>query len=130
MMKRMSLLGALVLAAPAAHAAELIVTVSGVSQTTGIIRVVVISDPDGNARQNESRNVDAALSQNGVLTTRFLGLSTGLYGIVAVEDKVTNHALEKAVTGSVGAPVANSAEVRVMLAEPKTAVTVPLVTAR
>lgn len=130
MIMRMLAVAALMCIAPAAFAAELVVTVSGISQPHGTIRVVVIADPDGNARQDESRNLDASQAKDGVLTTRFLGLSAGNYGVVAIEDKVVNHAIEKAVTGTVGAPVASSTEVRVTLAEPKTLVSVPLTSVR
>ena len=113
------------LATPAL-AADLVVSVTGITQSTGSIRVVIILDPDGIARQGESRNLDAAQARNGVLTTKFKGLSPAKFGIVAVEEKTVNHALERAFTGHVAAPVASSNEVRVELAEPSTAVVVPL----
>ena len=130
MITRMLALVVLMSSASAAFAAELDVTVSGITQSKGIIRVVVVADPDGNARQDESRNLDASLAKDGVLTTRFLGLSAGTYGVIAIEDKVVNHAVEKAVTGTVGAPIASSTQVHVILAEPKTVVSVPLASVR
>jgi len=107
-------------------AADLIVSVTGIDQPRGVIRVVVITDPNGAARQAQSRNVDLAAARDGVLTTAFLGLSPGLYGVIAIEERSVNHAVEKAVTGTVAAPLATSAEARVTLAEPKTTVAVSL----
>ena len=107
-------------------AAELVVTVTGITQTTGIIRVVTILDPDGAAHQDASRNLDAGQAKDGVLTTHFKGLSPAKFGVIAVEEKTINHALEKAFTGQVAAPVAASTEVRVDLVEPSSAVTVAL----
>ncbi len=130
MIVRIVTLLALLLVAPAAFAAELVVTVSGITQPKGVIRVVVISDPDGFARQDASQNLDASGAKDGVLTARFSGLSAGIYGLVALQEKSINHALEKAVTGSVGAPVSTSSEVHVTLVEPKTTITVPLTVAR
>lgn len=116
--------------APAAFAADLIVTVTGVTQTTGTIRVVTIFDPDGVARQGESRNLDASTARDGVITTRFKGLAPTTLGVVAVEEASVNHAIEKAFKGGVAAPAASSAEVRVVLAEPSMTVTVPLAPSR
>ena len=130
MMIRTLAFGAMMVSASAASSAELTVTVSGINPAKGVVRVVVIADPGGNARQDQSRNLDAADAKDGVMTTKFLGLSPGPYGVVAIAEKSVNHALEKAMTGSVAAPLATSAEVRVTLAEPATAVTVPLTSAR
>ncbi len=118
------------LAAHSARAAELVITVTGIDQARGVIRVVLIADPNGNAHQSQSRNVDTAASKDGVLTTSFIGLAPGLYGVVVLEDRPVNHAVEKAVTGKVGAPIATSSEVRVTLAEPKMVVSIPLTPTR
>jgi uncharacterized protein (DUF2141 family) len=113
-----------------AQAAELAVTVTGISQAQGVIRVVVIMDPNGNAHQAQSRNVDVSTAKDGALTVSFMGMAPGLYAVVALEDKKVNHAMERAVTGAVGAPVSSTSEVRVTLAEPKTAVSIPLAPTR
>ena len=120
----------LFLAGQTADAAELAVTVTGISQAQGVIRVVVIMDPNGNAHQAQSRNVDVSTAKDGAVTISFMGVAPGLYAVVAIEDKKVNHAMERAVTGAVGAPVSASSEIRVTLAEPKTAVTVPLTPTR
>ena len=123
-------LAVILLAAHSARAADLAITVTGIDQARGVIRVILIADPNGNAHQSQSRNVDTAASKDGALTTSFIGLAPGLYGVVVLEDKPVNHAIEKAVTGTVGAPMATSSEVRVTLAEPKTAVSIPLTPTR
>jgi len=95
---RRLLLAALCVAAlvPSARAADLDVTVTGVTADSGDIRVIVITDPDGLARQDRSLNLKAASAKDGVIITRFLGLSPGRYGVVATHDSHVNHALEKA----------------------------------
>lgn len=110
----------------AAAAADLIVNVSGLSSSEGIARVVVIADPDGHAHQDASRNVPLADTKDHQLTTTFLGLTPGRYGVVVIEESAVNHAIEKAVTGTVAAPKASSKEVRFTLSEPKSVVTVAL----
>ena len=127
---RLIALLALLCAAPAAFAADLIVTVTGVTHTTGTIRVVTIFDPDGVARQGESRNLDASTAKDGVISTRFKGLAPTTLGVVAVEEASVNHAVEKAFKGGVAAPSASSAEMHVVLVEPSTTVTVPLAPSR
>ena len=126
MMKRVLALAALICAASAAHASDLIVTVSGVSPASGIVRVILMDDPDGAAHQEESRNLDASQAKDGMLTTRFKGLAPNTFGVLAVEEKTVNHALEKAFTGKVAAPMASSPETHVTLVEPSTAVTIQL----
>jgi len=128
MLIRRPLLAALFLAAlvPAARAADLEVTVTGVTADTGDVRVIVITDPDGLARQDRSLNLKASGAKDGVITTRFLGLAPGRYGVVATHDAHVNHALEKAVTGSVTATAGTSNEARVAVVEPATPVTLSL----
>jgi len=124
---RLPILAALcLLAAAPAGAADLVVTVTGVAAPAGDVRVIVIADPDGAARQDLSRNVAAAGAAGGVLTTRFQGVAPGRYGVIASHDSSVNHALEKAVTGKVGAARATSPEVLVTVAEPAAAVTLAL----
>ena len=125
---RRLLLAALCAAAfvPAARAADLDVTVTGVTADSGDVRVIVITDPDGLARQDRSLNLKAASAKDGVITTRFLGLAPGRYGVVATHDAHVNHALEKAVTGSVAANGAVTNEARVVVVEPATPVTLSL----
>jgi len=125
---RRLLLAALCVAAlvPSARAADLDVTVTGVTADSGDIRVIVITDPDGLARQDRSLNLKAASAKDGVIITRFLGLSPGRYGVVATHDSHVNHALEKAVTGTVAANGGVTNEARVVVAEPATPVTLSL----
>lgn len=115
----------LALATPA-HAADLIVHVTGLVSSTGVARVVVIGDPDGNAHQQTSRNVTLDGTKGNQVTTTFLGLSPGKYAVVVIEEDGTNHAIEKVFTGKVAPPQATSDEIHVTLAEPKSMVEVPL----
>jgi len=110
----------------AAHAADLEVTVAGIAADTGDIRVIVITDPDGLARQDRSQNLKAANAKNGAIVARFLGMSPGRYGVIATQDSHVNHALEKAVTGKVTANAGTSNQARVDVGEPTTAVTLTL----
>ena len=121
---------ALMCAAQAAQAADLIVTVTGIPQPTGIIRVVIIDDPDGVAHQESSRNVDAAQSRDGTLTTRFEGMAPSRFAVVALAEPAINHAVELAVKGAVAPPRAVSQEIRFNLVEPSTTVVVPLALVR
>ena len=114
------------LAVSPAFAADLTVTVSGIVSKAGVVRVVIISDPDGHARQDASRNLSTADAVDGVLSTKFKGLSAGDYGVIAVEEPKINHAIEKAVSGTVTAPSGVSQQVRFVLAEPTSTVTVAL----
>jgi uncharacterized protein (DUF2141 family) len=124
---RLALLVAACLAAAPADAADLMVTVAGITASAGAVRVVVIADPDGAARQETSRNLPAsAAGGDGTLSTRFQGLAPGRYGVIASHDSGANHAVEKAITGKVGRASATSEPARVSLAEPSTAVTVTL----
>ena len=122
----LAVLATLFLTVAHARAADLVVTVKGITQDTDTIRVVLLADPDGVAHQKASRNLDAAQSVNGELTTRFLGLAPARFGVVAIEDRKVNHALEKAFTGTVAAPRATSVETKVDLAEPNTTVILQL----
>ena len=110
----------------AVRAADLEVTVTGVTADSGDVRVIVITDPDHLARQDRSLNLKAAGAKDGVLTTHFLGMTPGLYGVVATHDSHVNHAMERAVTGTIGANAGASGEVRVTVAEPVTTVTLTL----
>ncbi len=112
--------------ASSGFAADLVVTVTGVTPDRGDVRVVVIADPDGMARQDASRNLKAATAQNNVITTRFIGLAPGPYGVVALSDRHVNHSLERAIGGKNDASSPNSGEIRVTLAEPATPVTLAL----
>ena len=109
-----------------ATAADLEVTVTGITGTTGDVRVIVITDPEGMARQDRSQNVKVSTAKDGALTARFLGLSPGRYGVIATQDVHVNHALEKAVTGKVAAASSTSEVARVTVAEPTAAVTLTL----
>ena len=124
--KVLALLALLSLAASTARAADLVVTVKGITQETGTIRVVLLGDPDGVSHQKASRNLDASLAVNGELIARFIGLAPARLGLVAIEERKVNHALEKAFTGTVAAPRATSAEAKVDLVEPSTAVVLQL----
>lgn len=117
---------AALLPAAAAHAADLVVTVQGVTADSGDVRVVVIADPDGLARQDMSRNLRAATARDGAIVTHFLGVPAGTYGVIATHDRHVNHAIEKLIDGSVSKPESTSTEVRVVVAEPKTPVTLVL----
>lgn len=128
-MRRLLPVACLALAAlvpAAARAADLVVTVQGVTADSGDVRVVVISDPDGLARQDMSRNLRAASAKDGVIVTHFLGVSPGPYGVVATHDRHVNHAIEKLVTGSISKPESTSTEARIVVAEPSTPVTLVL----
>ena len=115
-----------VLAAPAAFAADLEVKVTGMKSNDGDIRIVVISDPNGMARQSDSKNVKVSTAFNGIVTTRFLGMAPGTYGLVASHDRHVNHAFENAVTGKISSPLASSNQVNVVVAEPTASVTLTL----
>jgi uncharacterized protein (DUF2141 family) len=117
--------GLLALTLPA-QAADLVVNVTGLAGTSGVARVVIIGDPDGNAHQQMSRNVPLDGAKDNQVSTTFLGLAPGLYGVVVIEESGANHAIEKAFTGKVAPPQASSDEIRVTLAEPKSVVVVPL----
>ncbi len=117
---------AALLPAAAARAADLVATVQGVTPDSGDVRVVVISDPDGLARQDMSRNVPAATAKDGVVVVHFLGVSPGPYGVVATHDHHVNHAIEKMFTGTVSKPESTSTEAKVVVAEPSTPVTLTL----
>lgn len=122
-----ALLFSLVAVIPAAHAADLAVTITGVTADSGDVRVVVIADPDGMARQNMSKNIRAMTAdKDGVIVTHFLGVTPGKYGVVAAHDKHVNHAIEKMMTGAVSKPERTSVEARIEVAEPTTAVTLNL----
>lgn len=112
--------------ASTAMAADLTITVTGLTTTEGVTRVVIIADPDGLAHQDASRNVPLTGAKDGQVSTTFLGLAPGSYGVVAIEENGVNHAIEKALTGTVAAPRATSTEIRFTLAEPKATVFVPL----
>lgn len=113
-------------AAPAARAADLVVTVTNVTPDSGDVRVVLIADPDGMARQDMSRNLRAATAKDGAITTHFLGVSPGKYGVIASHDAHVNHAIEKMMTGQVSKPESITSEARIAVAEPSTAVTLTL----
>jgi uncharacterized protein (DUF2141 family) len=119
-------IAAALLPAGAARAADLVVTVQGVQADSGDVRVVVIADPDGLARQDMSRNLRAATAKDGVIVTHFLGVSPGPYGVIATHDSHVNHAIEKMMTGSVSKPESTSTEARIVVAEPSTPVTLVL----
>ncbi len=110
----------------AARAADLVVTVQGVTADSGDVRVVVISDPDGLARQDMSRNLRAADAKDGTIVTQVLGVSPGTYGVVATHDHHVNHALEKLIEGHISKPESTSTEARIVVAEPRTPVTLVL----
>lgn len=110
----------------AAHAADLAVTVTGIKTQSGDVRVVIIQDPDTQARQLFSRNLSAANAKDGVLVTHFLGVAPGTYGIIAIHDQHEIHSFEKAFTGQVSEPESNSGKVRVTVADPATAITLAL----
>lgn len=107
-------------------AADLTITVTGLTAADGVTRVVIIADPDGLAHQDASRNVPLTGAKDGQVSTTFLGLAPGSYGVVAIEENGVNHAVEKALTGAVAPPRAASTEIRFTLAEPKSTVLVPL----
>jgi uncharacterized protein (DUF2141 family) len=117
---------AALLAAPAAFAADLVVKVLGVQPDAGDIRIVIIADPDGMARQNDSKNLKAKAAADGSVSARFLGVSPGTYGVVATHDRHVNHAFEKSVTGVISSPISTSGQVKVVVAEPATTVTLTL----
>ncbi len=119
-------LGLAALVPAAARAADLVVTVTGVRPDSGDVRVVVITDPDGLARQDMSRNLRAATAKDGAITTHFLGISPGQYGVIATHDSHVNHAIEKLLTGHVSKPESISSEARIAVAEPATKVTLAL----
>jgi uncharacterized protein (DUF2141 family) len=122
----LALIGLLILTAPAARAAKLIVTIDHVTGRSGVVRVIVISHRDGTARQDTSRNLPAAKARNGTIATTFLGLSPGRYSVIATHDENVNHALQQVLTGSINAPQEVSPEAKVTLAEPATKVTLTL----
>ena len=82
-------------------AADLIVSVTGIDQPRGVIRVVVITDPNGAARQAQSRNVDLAAARDGVLTTALDGtgfLTAGLAAFTGLAGTFTTLAAGLAFT--------------------------------
>ena len=117
---------AAVMPATAARAADLVVTDTGVQPDSGDVRVVVISDPDGMARQDMSRNLRAASAKDGSITTHFLGIAPGKYGVIASHDAHVNHAIEKMMTGRVSKPESITREARIDVAEPAATVTLAL----
>ncbi|MDA8233046.1 MAG: DUF2141 domain-containing protein [Magnetospirillum sp.] len=126
-MRRLLLAAVCLLAvAPAARAADLSVTVTNVKPDSGDIRIVVISDPDHMSRQDDSRNLRARDAKDGSITTRFLGLAPGEYGLIAIHDTHANHAVEQVFTGTISGRESNSGEMRVNVAEPASAVTLAL----
>ena len=119
------------LASAPTQAADLKIAVTGIiPRDKFMVRIVVIADPDGNARQDISRNINGNEVRDGVLNTQFSGLAPGYYGIVAIEESGANHAVEKIVNGAVSPPMASSAEIKVTLKEPSTLVTIPVTAAQ
>ena len=123
---RRILVALFLLAAPAVSAADLEVKVNGMKSNDGDIRIVVIADPKGMARQSDSKNVKVSTAFNGVVTARFLGMAPGTYGLVASHDRHINHAFENAVTGKISSPLATSEQAMVTVVEPTTSVTLTL----
>ena len=86
---------ALMLVAPCALAADLSVTVVGVKNAEGDVRVMLFDRPEGFRHEDKARTVLATPAKAGDVRVTFTTLPVGTYGVIAYHDENANHVLDK-----------------------------------
>lgn len=87
---------AVMIGAGTAHAADLVVTVTGVRSATGQIELCLFRGPDGfpDCTANKSVRRAHVAATPGAVTATFTGLSPGLYAVSAFHDEKGLHRIE------------------------------------
>lgn len=82
-------------AAFGAGAADLTITVSGVKNADGAIRVTLYDKADGFRHEENARLIMSAPAQPGDVSVIFPGLAAGTYAVIAYHDDNGNGSLDK-----------------------------------
>ncbi|WAE54290.1 DUF2141 domain-containing protein [Stutzerimonas sp. R40042] len=94
-MKTLSTLGiALALAAPAAHAQQLQVTLNGLQHDRGQVAVAVYSDAKSFRKDNQAFTARKAKAEAGTVTVTFDDVPPGRYAVLAYHDENDNGRLD------------------------------------
>ncbi|MUT70041.1 DUF2141 domain-containing protein [Stutzerimonas frequens] len=94
-MKTLSTLGiALALAAPAAHAQQLQVTLNGLQHDRGQVAVAVYSDAKSFRKDNQAFSARKARAEAGTVTVTFDDVPPGRYAVLAYHDENDNGRLD------------------------------------
>jgi uncharacterized protein (DUF2141 family) len=94
-MKTLSTLGiALALAAPAAHAQQLQVTLNGLQHDRGQVAVAVYSDAKSFRKDNQAFTARKAKAEAGTVTVTFDDVPSGRYAVLAYHDENDNGRLD------------------------------------
>lgn len=94
-MKTLSTLGiALALAAPAAHAQQLQVTLNGLQHDRGQVAVAVYSDAKSFRKDNQAFTARKAKAEAGTVTVTFDDVPPGRYAVLAYHDENNNGRLD------------------------------------
>jgi uncharacterized protein (DUF2141 family) len=75
------------LAHPAAQAADLEVTVQGVKDASGQVKLMLFDREEGFRKEDKARQVLALPAAPGTLKGRFTGLEPGRYAVIAYHDE-------------------------------------------
>jgi Uncharacterized protein conserved in bacteria len=88
-------LSSCLLMAAGAAAADLTVTVAGVRNADGAVRVTLYDKPDGFRHEDKARLVASAPARSGEVAVVFPGLAAGTYAVIAYHDENGNGGLDK-----------------------------------